>query len=565
MGAALLAIASLCCASMIAAYEISTHAGMTNATYGKSILSASSTYDRLGLTTLAQRNLKNTYLDLADALPNPILVRPRSGLPFESDIWPASIVMPDAQLFGVRGWLMRGAVREDDTSSAISFGRSGSPRDDPDGNINRFCNHFFDPVNVRALSTFCFNSTLDMSPNWAIGTTDAFANPVQRQSLYRNHYTIFGAREAMWRALTLKDVFGGNIALGTNAVEREAERLAYWATTFRSVGDVVHLIQDMAQPQHTRNEDHGTGRNAIYEAYADARAGGPRAQPARTFVVDASTLSAVEGTLRPLDYELRDQNGALVPYPIPRFNNYTDYWTTARGAAGVPRPQSITAGLGLADYSSRGFLTLGTSLNGATFSEFSSPPRLSSDPTYAETPSVDLCDSASGANIKAKYLLRDVVDLTVPTTTQNIKLQSRSAWNNSIGTTFYTMNHCVMDDHLRLLIPRAVAYSAGLIDYFFRGQLEIRLPNEGVYAILDHSVPGDNCKDTCGFKKIKLKLANATPDITPSGGGAVAVQTMTGGTLVAVAKYHKNTCYTTDLEGEYDSGTLINGSTETVL
>ena len=32
------------------------------------------------------------------------------------------------------------------------------------------------------------------------------------------------------------------------------ERNKYWATTFRALGDAVHLIEDMAQPQHTRNE-----------------------------------------------------------------------------------------------------------------------------------------------------------------------------------------------------------------------------------------------------------------------------------------------------------------------
>lgn len=37
------------------------------------------------------------------------------------------------------------------------------------------------------------------------------------------------------------------------------------------------------------------------------------------------------------------------------------------------------------------------------------------------------------------------------------------------------------------LAPRAVAYSAGLIDYFFRGRMEIAPPDDDVYAILDHA------------------------------------------------------------------------------
>ena len=57
-------------------------------------------------------------------------------------------------------------------------------------------------------------------------------------------------------------------------------RKAYWATLFRSLGDVVHLIQDMGQPQHTRNDPHAgklgrgwiAGHTSIYEKYIEARA-----------------------------------------------------------------------------------------------------------------------------------------------------------------------------------------------------------------------------------------------------------------------------------------------------
>ena len=76
----------------------------------------------------------------------------------------------------------------------------------------------------------------------------------------------------------------------------------------------------------------------------------------------------------------------------------------------------------------------------------------------------------------------------------------------------------------KLLVPRAVAYSAGLIDYFFRGQMYVAPGAEGIYSLLDHGDPGSNCKDSCGFTKVKLKVANATPDITPPGEAAVPQQ-----------------------------------------
>ncbi len=40
------------------------------------------------------------------------------------------------------------------------------------------------------------------------------------------------------------------------ANHRNVGRHAYRATTFRALGDVLHLVQDMGQPQHTRNAAH---------------------------------------------------------------------------------------------------------------------------------------------------------------------------------------------------------------------------------------------------------------------------------------------------------------------
>ena len=84
-----------------------------------------------------------------------------------------------------------------------------------------------------------------------------------------------------------------------------------------------------------------------------------------------------------------------------------------------------------------------------------------------------------------------------------------------------------------LLIPRAVAYSAGLINYFFRGKLEITVPTAGIYGIVDTADPAQSS----GFTHVRLQIRNST---AAAGGQS---QDMTGGTLVAVAKYHLNTCY----------------------
>ena len=314
----------------------------------------------------------------------------------------------------------------------------------------------------------------------------------------------------------------------------------------------------MAQPQHTRNEGHGTDNAAIIEKYADARAGTPiRGQPATSFRIDGLTLARSDGTLRPLDYELRDNAGNLVAYPIPRFNSYTDYWSTSRGNTPPQREDSLTIGKGLADYSSRGFLTVGSSLTATTFSEFPMPPRASTDASYTLSMPVSLCDAPPQSNLKMRYLSRNVVDSVAPSTSEQIKLQARSVWTdpaNSLPPQF-AINHCVLDDNLRVLIPRAVAYSAGLIDYFFRGRLDIALPSDGVYAVLDHAVANRGKVSSGGaiydgFTKIKAKVKNVTEPIQSPGSPTSLPQEMSNGTLVAVVKYHLNDCYQADLSGE---------------
>ncbi|HEY1460022.1 MAG TPA: hypothetical protein VGH59_08210, partial [Casimicrobiaceae bacterium] len=80
------------------------------------------------------------------------------------------------------------------------------------------------------------------------------------------------------------------------------------------------------------------------------------------------------------------------------------------------------------------------------------------------------------------------------------------------------------------LIPKAVNYSADFINYFFRGKLEISLPEAGVYALVDHAV--ESCKDDCGFRSIKLKVTNRTVS-----------DALVSGDLLAVVKFLRDQCY----------------------
>ncbi|MDH5203939.1 MAG: hypothetical protein OEW69_11890, partial [Nitrospirota bacterium] len=85
-------------------------------------------------------------------------------------------------------------------------------------------------------------------------------------------------------------------------------------------------------------------------------------------------------------------------------------------------------------------------------------------------------------------------------------------------------------DYASLLIPRAVGYSAGLLNYFFRGNIEISAPDSYVYSITDGAITPHQ------FTYVRAKIKNTTPN-----------ETMQSGILQAIAQYKKRIDYQPDL------------------
>jgi hypothetical protein len=125
--------------------------------------------------------------------------------------------------------------------------------------------------------------------------------------------------------------------------------------------------------------------------------------------------------------------------------------------------------------------------------------------------------------------------------------------------------------HADVLVPRAIAYSAGLIDYFFRGRLEVTPPLDGLFSVIDQATPHTTNAsgypirtddgNVFGFTKVRLRVRNATAQVNESGLTPPTPvpkdmqSTVTPGgpsvpTMRAVARYHRNPCYQPDLSGE---------------
>jgi hypothetical protein len=526
--------ASLAFAPPVLSYELTTHAAMTYNAYKTSKLSTDSAVPRdLGIDWFLadpgadsaewDQNFKSTnpfgekYIDTSFMSGSD---SSRAVKDFEREIIDGRLTVPAQSL---PGWLMRGAVREDDSGSGLT-GAKGEPFDDPYGDFNRWCNHFFDPTKSdnRAATFFCFFDVYQDAVNWALGTNDAFSSPTTAFPLRRNHFSVLDAREALYRAVTGKKKDG--TAIGTGDADADFKtRKTYYATTFRALGDVMHLNQDMAQPQHTRNESHagafGTtslGGNPAYERHIDARAKGEGQ-------IGSDGQPILPG---PLPY---------AGYAPPRFTRLSDYWSTAPGLA-------VPSGKGLADYSSREFFT---PENNYGSSRYASP--VSVPEKY--TPSITTISVPNVAYPLTVTYLRGTVTDSQAGSGASILMTKEGVWKDMVSGTSsastYTQDNVIFDDMATQLVPRAVGYSAGILDYFFRGKMQISAPDGGAYAVLDHSKitinPEEVLTNFKGFGKIKIKLA------APDTGNDGQPQSFGGGKLLGVLKFRRNTCFDNDL------------------
>ncbi len=428
-------------------------------------------------------------------------------------------------------WTMFGSIREDDNPNEDP----PTPQDIQPG-LKRPLQHFFDPYFDRGLTAIGLGQIdidVQRNPDWALGTRYSFTDPNRTAIPRRNGFSVVDAREAMFRALTLMTRADGayaDITSGEDDATRQQWRRAYWATAFRALGDVLHLNQDMAQPQHTRNEPHSGkgcllgvclgGHTSVYERYINARA-----LQTDTFKAESTSSTPIRTTISPL---------SIAPYPTPTFARYADYWSTAQG--------SLSAnGKGLADYSNRGFFSAQNNLGSTEY-----PLPVSNILAYnVKIVAPTRWDGSTPSNPAKSYVVHGAVsDKLLDTLATDVPLTSFGLWDQFLTSTSnlprYTLNRVNYDAMANLLLPRAVAYSAGLINFFFRGRIDISLPDEGVYALTDHA--GD-----MGFKVLRAKLRNVTPPFA-SVDGMAQPQDMNGGDLFAIVRYHRDLAYAKSLD-----------------
>lgn len=280
-------IYALLVSGRILAYETPTHAFITREAFNRSALGVNSIelYTRLGFDRLdlnqpfdtgftencagaastfesenAYADARPAWLDGGNMPPNSsnIFFRcpqdyERRDMPPEYSGRPTTILsmLGNTPQLRFEAWLMRGVIREDDVESKYFSGGAG-PDIDPWGEKTRVFNHFYSPVTNSPGSNLVVLAGGKPALGWAVGEVDPFTESSIPDPTRGNHYTYIDARRAFFYAMTYKQ----RPTTADTAFVDSKVRLALWATTLKSLGHVIHLLQDQASPQHSRGEPH---------------------------------------------------------------------------------------------------------------------------------------------------------------------------------------------------------------------------------------------------------------------------------------------------------------------
>ena len=288
----------------------------------------------------------------------------------------------------------------------------GSNAEDDNG---RFFNHFHEPVSNRGLLEGAFDSSID----WSL-------RPKGEQGI-RGNWSWNDAREYYYKALTSP---------------AKSDRDTYWGKTFRALGQVMHLLQDAANPSHVRDDLH------------------PFNDGLHDYMEKRSVGSYVSSGIVSPDPSILEQAGAIRSEP---FSNLFDRDIYRGGNPG----STLANDVGITEYTNANFYsddTIGSQSGSA-----------SAYPNVSEL-------------VPATTIPFGVQYLTLPRLGSPTELKARVAkYTGNQALAKYKLGHLQLDFLAQLqlddlvyeaysinLIPRAVGYSAAVLDYFFRGDLRIQ-------------------------------------------------------------------------------------------
>jgi hypothetical protein len=392
-------------------------------------------------------------------------------------------------------WIAYGGEAEDFGKSNMLFLRDSQ---------SRAYNHFHDPLeswDTAGLDNNRVNHVYNNHYGRDPVSSILWGLMPGQQNFIRNttgDWTWQKAREYYYTYLTGKD-FTGNAAAAT-----QEEKEVAFADCFRAVGQVMHLLEDASVPLHTRNDAHvfplfGIGR-WTYETYT-----------ARNW----RFLDYLPDRLgeKPSAELLTNPQPDSVYANLPPLTALFDRNQYNQGSA-IPENDAT---VGLAEYTNANFLTNDTMW---TYQHPALEETNYDENVWLNPETVDAEDGEQDQRIYFGKKTGEPINHLMAAGYWYYQLYM---WNKpELKYALFVDEECFAE-YADKLIPRAVGYSAALLDYFFRGSMELSLPSEqhhtGAYAMT---------KDPDqGFSHLVLNAKNTSPNN----------EEMTDGTIEVVVKY----------------------------
>lgn len=357
-------------------------------------------------------------------------------LKLDTDIWP----VPDLVERGMDPYM--------DTRTILEWIKEGSKLEDAKLYQARSRHHFHDPTRNTGLDNktdhpdwwgvptmgSAFDLTGESALVWAV-------EGIAEQEPTTNYHTWVDTRQYFYEALTESS---------------QAIREHYLGLTFVAFGHILHMIEDMGVPAHTRNDFLFAHYRNIFDS------GNPLEDWVEEQIIANNGQSLWSGT------------GPVVFDKLAKYFDADVYAGSYVGDGQVP--PNIW---GLAECTNYQFLSLST-VFGCSGVKYQFPhPAIEHTSELVEGRKVYF----DGSNYGVVHLARDSYT--------HYKATRWGYYPSVIDNTNTTDDEKVFIDYADITIPRTIDYAAGLINYFFRGRLNVEPnwvdPNIAVLTITNDS------------------------------------------------------------------------------
>jgi len=357
-------------------------------------------------------------------------------------------------------WMIIGSRHEDDA--------------DMDAGGTRSYNHFYDPLDTvygKGLSDFPPDSRLLMGTNsfaWAAKSNSVGYNFNYHQIKAisnlntSNVWAWRNARGYEWLALTSSS---------------QNDRTNHYNMMFRALGQTIHLLEDCSQPQHVRNEQHlDYPLEWLIPFYGTPT---PWISPIEIYGFN--------------HWKTLNYGNAMLDWRGLGFVKMHDFWDRGLYNGNADALTADAEGgqqLGLAEFCNGNFLGdrhqyaeyYPQFINGTKNVEwYPYPSRTGTDyKQVVSDPSafVDTVTLANGDQINRAYIEKTGEGVTV-THHSALKYFAFIFPHSPFHSSTTIRDNLVLYDYHNILIPKAEEYAAGLLDYYFRGTIDITQVSQG--------------------------------------------------------------------------------------